>query len=312
MKTDWVDFKTIKTSVRFEQIFEHYKIDWLQKTDDELHGRCPIHNGDGKNTFHANLTKKVFHCFSCKAQGNVLDFVAAMEKCGAKTAAQKLQQWFAVTTPSPTAKSDSVTTTMEAPKRGEQLVKNEPLKFQLRDIDPAHPYIASRGIALETAQNFGVGFFPGKGTMSGRVVIPIHGEHGQLLAYAGRSIDDLEPRYKLPVGFKKSHEVYNLHRAIETGAATVVVVEGYFGCMKVTQAGYVCVSLIGSELSEIQAKLLRKHFTAFILMFDPDAAGRDCTDQCLTTLGKDAWVKAITLQKQPDQMTDDEIIAALS
>jgi len=40
--------------------------------------------------------------------------------------------------------------------------------------------------------------------MSGRVVIPINDEQGQLVAYAGRAIDDgSEPRYKLPAGFHK-------------------------------------------------------------------------------------------------------------
>ena len=43
--------------------------------------------------------------------------------------------------------------------------------------------------------------------MSGRVVIPIHNERGELVAYAGRSIDDSEPRYKLPRGFHKSVEL---------------------------------------------------------------------------------------------------------
>ena len=48
--------------------------------------------------------------------------------------------------------------------------------------------------------------------MSGRVVIPIHDEKGELVAYAGRAIDDSEPRYKLPAGFHKSQVVYNLQR----------------------------------------------------------------------------------------------------
>jgi DNA primase len=86
--------------------------------------------------------------------------------------------------------------------------------FQLKGIDPAHPYLFTRGISRETAESFGVGYFAGKGSMSGRVVIPIHNEEGGLVAYAGRTIDDSEPKYKLPVGFHKSLELFNLHRAI--------------------------------------------------------------------------------------------------
>ena len=73
--------------------------------------------------------------------------------------------------------------------------------------------------------------------MNGRIVIPIHNERGELLAYAGRSIDNSEPRYKLPAGFHKSLELFNLHSLLEeTSTDAVVVVEGFLDCMKVAQA----------------------------------------------------------------------------
>ena len=59
---------------------DHYGIK-LKKTGKELHGRCPIHQGKGEDSFRANTDKNAFQCFSCQAKGNVLDFVAAMEKC---------------------------------------------------------------------------------------------------------------------------------------------------------------------------------------------------------------------------------------
>jgi len=55
-----------------------------------------IHQGEGTDTFHANLEKNVFQCFSCHAKGNVLDFVVAMEKCTVREAALKMQSWFQV------------------------------------------------------------------------------------------------------------------------------------------------------------------------------------------------------------------------
>src|SRR5689334_8790931 len=87
---------------------------------------------------------------------------------------------------------------------------NRPLEFTLKGIDASHEYVAKRGIRAETARAFGVGFFPGKGSMLGRVVIPIHNREGTLVAYAGRSIDGAEPKYKLPAGFHKSIELFNL------------------------------------------------------------------------------------------------------
>jgi DNA primase len=146
--------------------------------------------------------------------------------------------------------------------------------------------------------------------MSGRVVIPIHDGAGELVAYAGRAIDNTEPRYKLPAGFHKSHELYNLHRAIATGERGLIVVEGFFDCMKVSQAGYpFVVALMGCSLSEEQKELLVKNAGMVLLMLDGDEAGQKGTDEIMLRLGRRIWAKAVTLPagKQPDQMSREEI-----
>src|ERR1043166_8561253 len=79
MDSNWVDFKAIKQSVTISQVLDRYGVK-LKRTGKELRGRCPIHQGEGAESFHANTEKNAFHCFSCQAKGNVLDFVAAMEK----------------------------------------------------------------------------------------------------------------------------------------------------------------------------------------------------------------------------------------
>lgn len=73
--------------------------------------------------------------------------------------------------------------------------------------------------------------------MKGRLVIPIHNRAGDLVAYAGCSIDNSEPKYRFPRGFLKSPELFNLHWALTMGSRDVVVVEGYFDCVNVHQAG---------------------------------------------------------------------------
>src|ERR1043166_4477658 len=91
----WVDFKAVKQAVPLATVLSRYGIK-LKATGKELRGRCPIHQGEGTDTFHANTDKNAFHCFSCQAKGNVLDFVAAMEKCSVRDAALKLQVWFSL------------------------------------------------------------------------------------------------------------------------------------------------------------------------------------------------------------------------
>ena len=252
MESNWVDFKAVKQSVTMEQILGRYGVK-LKESGKELRGRCPIHQGDGTDSFHANTEKNAFHCFSCQAKGNVLDLVAAIEKCSVRDAALKLKDWFPVSAsgsiPAPGGKP-MVDSPLATEELGERAEPNKPLGFQLKGINFAHPYLAQRGIDPETAEYFGVGLFTGKGSMSGRIVIPIENEKGELVAYAGRSVDGSEPKYKLPAGFKKSQVLYNLARVLEedsTGA--VVLVEGFFDCMKVVLAEHACVALMGCSMS---------------------------------------------------------------
>src|SRR5947207_13479273 len=99
MAKDWVDIKAVKDSVTMQMVVEHYHLNGLRKEKLELVGRCPIHQGEGDRAFHVSLAKNAFNCFSCKARGNVLDFVAAMEKCSVRDAALKLAEWFSISMP---------------------------------------------------------------------------------------------------------------------------------------------------------------------------------------------------------------------
>src|ERR1039457_2412130 len=184
----WVDFQAVKQAVTLGQVLERYGIK-LKRTGKELHGRCPIHQGKGDDRFRANTEKNAFQCFSCHAQGNVLDFVAAMEKCSIRDAGLKLQEWFGLSVgndsqaSAPTAKPAATGSELAREGRGQnnpsldeganggQKGPNKPLGFELRGIDHEHAYLTGRGISKETAQHFGVGLFLGKGSMSGRVVI---------------------------------------------------------------------------------------------------------------------------------------------
>src|SRR6184192_2832406 len=99
MSKEWVDFKAVKAAVDMQMVLDHYGIKGLTKSGDELRGVCPIHKGSPRSkNFTVNIRKNAFNCFSkdCKARGNVLDFVAAMERCEIRDAALKLAEWFKV------------------------------------------------------------------------------------------------------------------------------------------------------------------------------------------------------------------------
>jgi DNA primase len=316
MENNWVDFKAIKSAVTLRMVLDRYQINWLRKSGEELRGRCPIHQGEGQQSFHASLTKNAFNCFSCKARGNVLDFVAAMEKSSVRDAAMKLQEWFSIDPATAPTESKPDQKPAKKEKRGEGSEPvNKPLSFELKGIDHAHPYLSERGITKETAETFGVGLFSGRGSMNGRVVIPIHNERGELVAYAGRSIDGSEPRYKLPVGFHKSHVLFNLHRASSSNAGSeVIVVEGFFDCMKVWQAGQSSVvALMGSSLSEQQERLLLGRFKTVSLFMDGDDAGRTAAEEIAARLIRHMHVRIVEPPdgKQPDELDQEQLRALL-
>ena len=305
-----VDFKSIKSLVSMEMVLARYEVNWLRKKEDELRGRCPIHQGEGKDTFHVNVLKNVFNCFSCKKRGNILDFVAAMEKCSVRDAGVKIKEWFSEG--GHEMKQGSVAQQKSVTKTAEEKVLplvNKPLTFELRGVDPRHGYLEERGVSVETAEEFGVGYFSGKGSMSGRVVIPIHNERGELVAYSGRAIDGSDPKYKLPAGFHKSVELYNLHR-VPKESKHVVVVEGFFDCMKVWASGCQSVcALMGSALSEAQEELIGSRFDQVVLMLDGDGAGRTAAVEIAGRLVKRMFVRMLNLPdgQQPDSMTEKDL-----
>jgi len=139
-----------------------------------------------------------------------------------------------------------------------------------------------------------------------------------LVAYAGRSIDGSEPRYLFPPGFRKSQVVFNLYRTCAEAAgrpAGCVIVEGFFDCLRVHQAGFRnVVALMGATLSEAQRSLLLTRFRAVVLMLDGDEAGRSATQQVVARLeGRiPLHIAEVPRGRQPDQLPSEEIERILS
>jgi DNA primase len=141
-------------------------------------------------------------------------------------------------------------------------------------------------------------------------VIPIHNEHGELVAYSGRAIGPTKPKYRLPAGFHKSHLLFNLHRTIQKGNRTLILVEGFFDTFKIHQAGHHNVAaLMGSRLSDRQAELIGTYFDQVILMLDADEAGKAATAAAGTALSPLLGVQIVDLASgtQPDQLASEEI-----
>ncbi len=321
-RSRFVDFAEVRRVVTMAMLVDHYGIDWLRKTGDELRGRCPIHaQAKGERAFHISLEKNVFNCFSCGAKGSQIDFCMAMEGISVRAAALKMQEWFLKgeldqrahkkrAQPSP-AKA------RQQPEKPADSVINPPLGFKLR-VDSGHEYGQQRGFSKELLQQFGAGFCLSKGMFSGRFVFELRDAVGRLVGYSGRSIDNSEPKYLMPSskkGFQKRHLLWNFHREVkEVGPdEPIVIVEGIWDALRVKEVGYPCIALLGSSLSKQQENLIAQNFSRAILLLDGDQAGRIGTDECLRRLGRRMFVKALTLpeDQQPDTMSREEVVTVL-
>ena len=310
MSKPWVDFQKVKAEVSMEMILDHYGLlTELKRKGDKVTGKCPLHQGSNPTQFSASLSINAFQCFSghCKAKGNVLDFVATKEGISIREAGLKIADWFSVKSdkpqPGPKKKEDTASR--------QKTTENRPISFELRGLDPDHPYLKERGLSAETIEHFGVGFYAGKGIMKNRIVIPVHNEFGELLAYAGRLVDDStiteeNPRYKIPGTFHKELALFNLHRALKAGDRATLV-EGFFDVMNLHELGIQnAIGLMGSFLSPEQEKLLVEHFSYVTTLMDGNDAGRAVQEEALYRLSRRIFVrvKALPEGMEPDRLTE--------
>jgi DNA primase len=341
-KTKIVDFRAVKAAITMEGVLEHYGIlDQFKRSGDNLSGPCPIHKGSNPTQFRVSVSKNIWNCFSeCKHGGNVLDFIVRMENVSIHAAAMKAIEWFHLDAEAMTGSSVGKSVEDEPQERRgkasvapmqkpapakpapapEKSEPNKPLKFRLDKLNQEHPYLFERGLTRETVIEFGIGYCE-KGMMAERIAIPIHNVKGEIVAYAGRYVGEAPegtPKYKLPPGFRKSLELFNIDRAIrEPKDAPLVIVEGFFDCMMLHQHGcHKVAALMGSTMSAAQEELIRRHTdgkSQIIVMLDEDEAGQAGRDDIACRISRFSFVRVHQFGKpdmQPDQLSIEEAIEA--
>ncbi len=324
---NWVDFKEIKEKVSMEMVLSRYDIiGSLKQTKQGMTGPCPIHGGKPKsNNFSVSFEKNIWQCFGdCKNGGNVLDFVAGMEKETLREAGLRLKKWFLSESHSSSQeeKKKDLGKTSESSPKGNKLVReekskpieNKPLDFELK-LEPEHAFFEERGIDQETVKHFGLGYC-NKGMMKERIAIPVHDDQGQLVAYCGKAITEEqleEAKYKQPPNFFKSEVVYNLFR-VPKEYSRIILVESFISVWWLHQNGFVNTgALQGSSLSEKQEQLICDRLGPdgdVILLFDGDEDGLYCAEDCLFRLGQKLFVKAIDISqvaRKPHQLTPEQL-----
>jgi DNA primase len=330
--TTWIDFKSLRAQLNFEQVLRHYGVE-VKTKGRQHHGFCPLPNHNGKKnspSFSANLEKGIFQCFGCGAKGNVLDFAVLMDG-GSKEnnddlrkTALALQERFGLGTDSNLPQPKHKPPPPRTHNAGTILV-NARLDFELKKLDYAHPYLPSRAFTDDTIREFGLGYCS-KGYQQGRIAIPLHDQLGRLIGYAGRIVDDTliteeNPRYRFPTvrehqgiiyEFRKSEFLYSGYR-IKEPLDDLIVVEGFPSVWWLYQHAITnVVALMGWSCSEAQAKLIVSHTKPngrVWLVSDGDNAGDLCAASVLPQAARQRFIRWVKLDeaKQPTDYTGDRL-----
>ncbi|MFO1459480.1 MAG: CHC2 zinc finger domain-containing protein [Verrucomicrobiota bacterium] len=274
----WINFKELREKLNFETVLRDFGVE-VKRNGTQHKGPCPLPGHDGERkapAFSAELQRGLFRCFGCGRKGNALEFAALMEGVDPENGAElrrvavRLRERYVKQkgAPSPT----QVRTKPLPPPKGETpkvTAVNAPLDFELKGLDPVHPGIQKMGFTEETANTFGFGVTD-RGSLKGRIAIPLHDSQGRLVGYAGRALENGRsapdnPKYVFPERrerngaiheFRRGEILYNAHRIL-TPKDEIVVVAEIEAAWTLHQWGWSgVVSVMGTGISSAQLEIL--------------------------------------------------------
>jgi DNA primase len=196
-----------------------------------LRAFCPFHGSDHQRSLAVDVETGRFHCFACDAWG-YMDWARGRLRKNRARVANPVTYRSVRTKPAQPARAD--------------------LAEVLRDYQIALPgsageeYLRSRGIALELAQRYGLGYAAcGKWAHGarnwkwGRLVIPHTDPCGQLVSLYGRAVGAND---KVPTSFRHDHlpgaKGYFNAIALASGGGPLFVAESPFDALSLIAAGY--------------------------------------------------------------------------
>lgn len=161
--------------------------------------------------------------------------------------------------------------------------KPPPKEFEMppfRELgSAAYAYLVKRGIKPETMEEFALvqgvtGVWAGQRTdmWSSRIIFPVT-DHGENVYCTARTYlpRDKREKYWTPPGYAKKEHVL---RTFDGTVAWAVLVEGPLDALKLYQAGWPAVALLGKNLSsEKREKILTRVTEGVIIALDADAWG---------------------------------------
>jgi DNA primase len=298
----------------------------LRKAGRSFVGFCPFHSNTRTPAFTVYPDTQSYHCFGCKASGTAFDFVMRTQGLEFREALELLAQRAGVEL-APRTQQDEERDyqrerLIEVNTAAARLFQHMLIKSP-RGAD-AREYVAKRLINDWALESFQLGYSPDERTklfeyltlkldftpdevvaaglaiqrddgshydrFRGRVIFPIRNVKGQIIAFGGRAMGDMQPKYlnsPQTLLFDKSSVLYGLDMAREAIRQhdSIVIVEGYVDVIALHQHGHRnVVAPLGTALTAEHVQIIKKLTKNIYLALDADSAGIRATLKGLQTL----------------------------
>ncbi len=286
-------------------VIEHYVE--VKKSGSAFVCVCPFH--DDKNpSMSINAQKGFYHCFACKAGGDVFKFVQDYERVGFGEAVERVASLCNFT----------LNYTSQKQEVNKAIYEILPLlnafyKQNLSKHKEALQYLYNRALSDDDVRKFELGYAPSSAetlrllknekielknaaecgavkfseeqkdyyaSFINRISFPIYDHKGLLVGFGGRTLDSENkakyvnsPQCRL---FDKSRVFYAFHLAKEAIAKQkeMIVCEGYMDAIAFHKAGLNnAVAVLGTALTEQHLPIIKRYEARVILCFDSDTAG---------------------------------------
>jgi DNA primase len=286
----------------------------LKRAGENWKGLCPFH-AEKTASFTVNPKRNIYHCFGCGAGGDAFSFLMRQDRVAFPEAVRALAERAGVALPDAGTRAPEVDNKLEALRRAMALAAEfYSQSLWERGGEKARAYLEQRGVDLEVARRFGLGYAPeswnallsvmarqGIGEeilvqaglalprqnqpgfydrFRGRLLFPIRDVQGRVVAFGGRALSGEEPKYlnspETPL-YVKGQMLYALDVAKTAMRARSrgILVEGYLDCLMAHQHGFgETVAALGTAFTPAQLGLLRRYADEVLALFDADAAGQ--------------------------------------
>ena len=320
----------------------------LTKRGRNYWGCCPFHQ-EKTPSFSVAPDKGFFYCFGCQAGGDAFRFLMQMENIGFGDATKLLAQKLNIPVPE---KERSEAERQREREREEILRANTLARdfFHACLINTplgvyALSYLVERGMTVETAQKYKLGFAPDdwnklatalqkRGVrpdtlvkaglavprpqegvydrFRNRIMFPIEDIRERVIGFGGRVMDGSQPKYlnsPETLLFNKRTVLYNIsnaYRAIKE-AGQAIVVEGYMDAIALASNGIPnVVASLGTAFTPEQSRQLLHYASEIVFAYDSDSAGQNATLRALSIVrSSGAVVKVVSF---PEGKDPDEVV----